>query len=552
MSTPLFRWVSSNVRELRPSHSDWSGVTRSWRRDVLAGVTVGVVALPLALGFGAASGAGPAAGIVTAIIAGVVASVAGGSSVQVTGPTGAMAVVLLPMVHRFGLSAIPIIAVMAGILLVIASVAGAGRALTYFPWPVIEGFTVGIALVITFQQLPHLFGVAHGHSAAPLGIAWDAVRQFWATPSLAAPLIALATIGVIALVHRVRPSWPASLLAVAVVTVSTISVHHVARIGSLPAKVISPRLPTGWSNAASLFSAAFAVAILAGLESLLSAKVADGIADHRAHNPTRELFGQGVANIAVAFFGGVPATGAIARTAVNVRSGARTRLAAAVHSLVLLAVLLLAAPWVAKIPLAVLAGVLIATAAGMVERHSVRSVVRSTLGDAAVLVVTAALTVLVDLITAVEIGLVLAAFVSLAAISRNSQIERDDLELDTDESRDAELLRHRIVVYRLEGSLFFGAAQRFFSVVADPRSVEVVIFRMPRLRFLDATGARAFGELVDELTERGIAVLIKGASTEHERILRSTGVIDKLHGEHLFTSMEDAIAHASTHVRRAA
>ena len=321
-----------------------------------------------------------------------------------------------------------------------------------------------------------------------------------------------------------------------------------------------------------LFSAAFAVALLAALESLLSAKVADGMADTGRHSPDRELFGQGLANLASPLFGGMPATGAIARTAVNVRAGAHTRLSAIVHSLVLVLVVYLAGPVVAEIPLAALAGVLMVTAVRMVEVHNVRSVLRSTRSDAVVLVLTAAATVVFDLIVAVEIGIAAAALLALRAVARSSTAtaegvpsglpamlarptptasagapERPEVTPDVE----AELLSQHIVAYRLDGALFFGAAQRFLTELTDVADVQVVILRLPWLQVLDATGAQALGDIATELEDRGITVLLTGPRPEHLRILTAVGALDALaHENHLFDNLDDAVAHARTHVGR--
>ena len=539
------------VRRMWPSVADYGGLSRSWRTDVMAGITVGVVALPLALGFGVASGAGAGAGLVTAIVAGLVAGVFGGSSVQVSGPTGAMAVVLLPIVHHYGVGAIPLVGFIGGTLLLAAGLLGAGKALTFVPWPLIEGFTVGIAVVIALQQVPNALGVTGVHGSTTVVTAWEAFYKFVRSPAWTTVAVTVATLVLLAVLHRVRPSWPTSLLVVVLVTASTANVHALNRIGSLPRTFGHFHWPSGWTHLSNLMGAAFAVAVLAGLESLLSAKVADGLADHSRHHPNRELVGQGFANLASALFGGVPATGAIARTAVNVRAGARTRLAAITHSVVLLIVALFAASLVARIPLPVLAGILIMTAWRMVERRGVLSVLRSTKGDALVLIVTAALTIAVDLITAVEIGLALASVVVLANVARSSSVSTELLALDDDEERDAALLQHRIVIYRLEGAMFFGVAERFLATMAEHSQIRVVILRMPQLQYLDATGARALGNLIEGLSQHGVRVLLKGVRPEHERLLRQVGTLDEIIvRNHLFTDLDAAIAHARHHARR--
>jgi SulP family sulfate permease len=304
-----------------------------------------------------------------------------------------------------------------------------------------------------------------------------------------------------------------------------------------------------------LFSAAFAVALLAGLESLLSAKVADGMSDAPPHDPDRELFGQGLANLVTPLFGGMPATGAIARTAVNVRSGGRTRLSAITHAFVLLAVVYFGGSLVAEIPLAALAGVLMVTACRMVDLHGVRMVLRSTRGDAAVLVLTAVATVAFDLIVAVEIGVAVAALLALRAVARNASAVAEPVAATADgvtPDEEQELLSEHILAYRLDGALFFGAAQRFLSELTAVHGVQVVILRLPALQVLDATGAQALGEIVAQLEARGITVLLKGPRPEHLKVLEAVGVLDRLaHERHLFDNLDDAIAHARLHVARA-
>jgi SulP family sulfate permease len=304
-----------------------------------------------------------------------------------------------------------------------------------------------------------------------------------------------------------------------------------------------------------LLSAAVAVAALAAIESLLSAKVADGMQDGRPHDPDRELLGQGMANIVAPLFGGMPATGAIARTAVNVRSGAVTRMASIVHALTLAVIVLVAAGLVARIPLAALAGVLMMTAARMVERHNIRAVLTSTRSDALVLAATAAATVAFDLIVAIEIGMVVAAVLALRMLARSARIEETPIDAARPElghEREMALLDEHIVVYRLDGALFFGAAQRFLATLTETGEVRVVILRLPHLHMIDATGAQTLGQVVENLEERGITVLLKGPRPEHVPVLRAVGVLDRLaHDRHLFGDLDAAVAHARVHVTRA-
>ncbi|MFD0597174.1 SulP family inorganic anion transporter [Catellatospora coxensis] len=335
-----------------PGRADWATMRRQPRRDLLAGLTVAVVALPLALGFGVSSGLGAAAGLATAIVAGALAALLGGSNLQVSGPTGAMTVVLVPIVHRFGPGGVLTVGLIAGVLLVALALARAGRYVRYVPAPVVEGFTAGIAAVIFLQQVPAALGVPAPEGEKVTAIAWQAVVDFAAQPQWTALALALGVATVMLIGARWKPGVPFSLLAVAAVTVVAVVAHlDVARIGQLPATLPAPSL--GFLDPAAvpmLLTSAVAVAALAALESLLSATVADGMTVGQRHDPDRELFGQGVANLVTPLFGGVPATAAIARTAVNVRTGAGSRLAALTHALVLALIMLAAAPLVAHIP----------------------------------------------------------------------------------------------------------------------------------------------------------------------------------------------------------
>ena len=543
----------SLLGRLLPRRSDYAGLSRTWRSDVIAGITVGVVALPLALAFGITSGLGADAGLVTAIVAGLVAAVFGGSNVQVSGPTGAMTVVLVPIVARYGVDGVFLVGLMAGVLIIVAGVAGFGRYLAFIPWPLIEGFTLGIATIIFLQQVPGALGVDKPDGDNTVVVAGRAVGDALSGNGTVWSLLLFAiVVAVISVVPRIHRGLPASLLAVVVATaVAEIVDARVDVIGSLPSSLPLPSLPDiSMDRLSSLFGSALAVAALAALESLLSAKVADGMAGAGRHDPNRELVGQGLANLASPLFGGMPATGAIARTAVNVRSGAHTRVAAITHALVLVVVVFAGSGLVSRIPLAALAGVLMMTAMRMVDVHNVRAIVRATRSDALVLMITAVVTVAFDLILAVEVGLAAAAVLALRHVARTSALIADPLPL-IDPSTADELRRDHIVSYRLDGALFFGAVQRFLSELSNVSDVEVVILRLPQLQMLDATGAQAIGDIIEDLERRHITVLLKGARAEHLRILRTVGAIDRLaHANHLFDDLDEAIAHAHDHVRR--
>ncbi|HET9011028.1 MAG TPA: SulP family inorganic anion transporter, partial [Gemmatimonadaceae bacterium] len=547
--------IAARLAAILPRRSDYAGFSASWKTDVIAGLTVGVVALPLALAFGITTGLGADAGLITAIVAGLVAAVFGGSSVQVSGPTGAMTVVLVPIIAKYGRDAVFVVGLLAGVFVIAAAFGRLGRYLAYMPWPVVEGFTVGIAIIIFLQQVPAALGVPKPEGENTAAVAVRATGDFLADGRGQAVGLVLLVAAVMIVVPRIRRSLPASLIAVAGATIVAQGASmDVARIGSLPSSLPRPTLPeTSFSQVRDLLSAAFAVAILAAIESLLSAKVADGMADVPRHDPDRELFGQGLANLVSPLFGGMPATGAIARTAVNVRAGARTRAAAAIHALVLLVVVFFAGGLVSKIPLAALAGVLMVTAWRMVEVHNVRAVARSTRSDAVVLVATTIATVAFDLIVAIEVGVAIAALLALRHVALNSEAERETLPADEllDSTEEAKLLHDHIVVFRIDGALFFGAAQRFLTELTAVTDVRVMILRLSQVQSLDATGAQALGEIVEELESRGITVLLKGARPSHRRILEAVGTLDHLaHQRHLFDNLDDAIAHARVHLAR--
>lgn len=521
-------------------------------RDLPAGLMVGLVALPLALGFGVSSGMGATAGLVTAVVAGVVAAVFGGSGVQVSGPTGAMTVVLVPIIATHGSNGVLVVGLMAGVMLIALGYAGAGRFIRYVPVPVVEGFTLGIAAIILLQQVPAALGVrAVGEKvlgqAASAAAAW-ATHPHWPSLAVAAAVVA----GVLGL-SRLRQGVPWALVVVVLATVANSLLGlGIATIGTIPAGLPSPAMPAlAFSDLDSLLLPAVAVAALSALESLLSATVADAMSVGQRHDSDRELVGQGLANLAAPLFGGIPATAAIARTAVNVRSGAVSRLAAVTHAGVLLVIVLVASRWVAMIPTAALAGVLVATAVQMVRVSSLGALVRSSRGDATVLIGTAAATVLLDLVMAVLLGLVLAGFFVLRQTAGSAELTEVPLD-DTDHTdEELALLDEHIVAYRIDGPIFFGAAHDFLLELTEVSAVRVVVLRMARVTVIDATGATVLADTISRLEGRGITVLLSGVRPQHERVLRELGVYDRLaHERHLFSTTPTAIEHARVHAAR--
>ncbi|CAL9618166.1 SulP family inorganic anion transporter [Streptomyces sp. enrichment culture] len=535
MSVPLARaGVLTRITALLPGRSDLEQMRRRPRRDLLAGLTVAVVALPLALGFGVSSGLGAEAGLATAVVAGALAAVFGGSNLQVSGPTGAMTVVLVPIVADHGPSGVLTVGLMAGLMLVALALLRAGGSMRYVPAPVVEGFTLGIACVIGLQQIPNALGVDQPDGERVLGVALSAVEDFARRPDWTAPALAVAVAAVMLLGARWKPTVPFSILAVIGATLLTGAAGlDVRPIGDLPSGLPAPSL--GFVDTAalgSLVAPAVAVAALAALESLLSASVADGMTVGQRHDPDRELFGQGIANIASPLFGGVPATGAIARTAVNVRTGATSRLASLAHAAVLAVIVFAAAPLVSRIPLAALAGVLLATAVRMVEVGSLRAMARATRSDALILVLTAVATLVLDLVLAVIIGLAVAGVLALSAVARQARLAPLPLDRQGDHTdAEHELLSQHIVAYRVDGPLFFAAAHRFLLELTELADVRVVILRMSHVSVVDATGALVLKDVMEKLARRGIVVMVSGIRPAHRRVLGSVGVLDLLRHE---------------------
>ena len=521
----VIRAGRARLRDLLPRPAEWQAAKRSSRRDLLAGLTVAVVALPLALAFGATSGLGAEAGIATAVVAGAIAAIFGGSNLQVSGPTGAMTVVLVPVVHQFGATGVLFVGFMAGIALIGLGWAGMGRYVKFLPAPVVEGFTAGIAVVIALQQVPAALGVEAGDQERVWAVAFDAAKKFVADPVLAPPLVALGVCILMLAGARLRPVFPFSLVGVVLATLASLAFGlDLTPIGELPAGLPSPSFGFfDLGSVSALLPAVVAVTALAALESLLSATVADGMSVGERHDPDRELFGQGLANLAAPVFGGIPATAAIARTAVNVRAGAGSKLAALSHSAILLAIVLVAAPLVSKIPLAALAGVLLATTIRMVEVGSLRAMAHATRGNAIVLLLTFGVTVVFDLVTAVVVGLGVAIVIALRSVASSANLLEVPLDHSDHSAEERELLSQHIVAYRLDGPLFFAAAHQFLLELTEVADVKVVILRMARVTTIDATGARVLGDAISKLEHRGIVVLISGIAEEHGEVLDRLG-----------------------------
>ena len=522
----------------RPVSPSW---TATWAGDLAGGVTSAVVALPLALAFAVASGVDPKAGLYTAIVAGIVAAVFGGSRLQITGPTGAMAVVLVGLVAQHGLESIWIAGIMAGMIQLALGLGRLGRLASFLPMPVITGFTAGIGVIILLGQLGNALGLTlpatHGGPLQQL----PALAGRFGGANLTALGLALGVIAIMALWPRLNRTVPSSLVALVAMTgLATACQLDVPRIGAIPQGLPMPALPP-FDPAAlgALVRPAIALATLGAIESLLSASVADRLSGGAPHDPNRELVGQGLANIAVPFFGGIPATGAIARTAVNIRAGAKTRMAGVVHGLTIALVLVALGPLAAQIPLAVLAGILIAVSARMIEWEQVRLVGRSTRSDLAVLALTFASTVIFDLVLAVEVGVVAAAVLFIRRMADLHLVKHP--ELATAVGLPASIAGE-VAVYELDRPLFFGDAQRFLETLLSDPGRRAVILKMDAVTTLDVTAAVALADGLWVLRRRGVIVALCGLPPVTEALVDRLAIMPGPEAVLRFTHLEAAVA----------
>jgi sulfate permease, SulP family len=493
--------------------------------DLMAGLIVGIVALPLAIAFAIASGVSPEKGLVTAVVAGFIISALGGSRVQIGGPTGAFIVIVYGIVQQYGVNGLIIATFMAGIMLILMGLARLGTVIKFIPFPLITGFTSGIALLIFSSQVKDFLGLEMGAVPADFIDKWQSYATHLSTVNGVALAIAAATVFVISFWSKVSHKIPGSIVAI-VVTTAVVHLFHLpvetigSRFGSIPSTLPSPVLPhLDWEIIKSLVKPAFTIALLGGIESLLSAVVADGMIGGN-HKSNMELIGQGTANIFSALFGGIPATGAIARTATNIKNGGRTPVAGMAHALVLLLIMVFAGKWATLIPMATLAGILVIVAYNMSEWHSFFSLTKGPRSDVAVLLTTFFLTVLIDLTVAIEIGMVLAAFLFMRKMINFSDVRllKSQLGKEGEEGGESDSNNIRnfsipkdVEVFEITGPLFFGAAYKFkdaMRVIEKPP--RVLIIRMREVPIIDATGIKALEEVFKTSKHRGTKLILSG------------------------------------------
>jgi SulP family sulfate permease len=480
-------------------------------KDVIAGIIVGVVALPLAIAFAIASGVSPEKGIFTAIIAGLVISALGGSRVQIGGPTGAFIVVVYGIVQQFGINGLIVATFIAGILLIIMGLTKLGSAIKYIPYPLIIGFTTGIAVIIFSSEVKDFLGLKMGSVPADFISKWLAYGQHFMSVNLYAAAIGAFTLLVVLLWPKITHRVPGSLIAI-LVTTFAVSFFHLpvetigSRFGAIPSSLPRPVIPAvSFAIIQQLIRPAITIALLGSIESLLSAVVADGMIGGN-HRSNTELIAQGIANICSSIFGGIPATGAIARTATNIKNGGRTPVAGIIHALTLLAIMLFVGKWAALIPMATLAGILIMVAWNMGEVENFLDVIKGSKSDAAVLLTTFGLTVLVDLTVAIEIGMILAAFLFMRKMMQVSSVEQGTIL--TDELSDT-VIPKGVDVFEINGPLFFGAAYKFedaMRIIENP--ARVLIIRMRNVPVIDATGIRVLREVYTSTKKQGTKMVL--------------------------------------------
>lgn len=525
---------------------------RHWPANLLAGVIVGVVALPLAMAFAIASGVKPEQGIYTAIVAGIVVSLFGGSRVQIAGPTGAFIVILAGVVAEHGIEGLQIATIMAGFILLVFGLARMGGVIRFIPLPVITGFTAGIGLIIWVGQWQAFFGlpaVSGQHFHQKLWALLQLLPQLDPTTTAMGLASLLLVIYTSRIPHMARVPGPLVALVAMTALQSMFHFDGVATIGSMFGEI--PRgLPAfhvpeiTLTRIVEMTGPAFAIAMLGAIESLLSAIVADGMAGTR-HNSNQELIGQGIANILAPLFGGIAATGAIARTATNIRNGGNSPIAGVVHALTLVLVLLVFAPMAANIPLATLAAILFVVAWNMSQvRHVVRMVRRAPRADVVILMVTLTLTVFTDLVVAVNIGVVLAMLNFMRRMADSVVVRQEDGETLQRElaAEDRGQWPADILVYSVEGPFFFAAADAFQRALAgthtDPRAV---IIRLVHVPFIDATGLEAIDSVITDLQSRGVQVVLVEANARVHGKLSKMGVIDRLGQNHFKATLAEAM-----------
>ncbi len=535
---------------------------RTFAQDAMSGIIVGIVALPLAIAFGIASGVSPEVGIFTAILGGFIVSLLGGSNVQIGGPTGAFIVIVYGIIQRYGIDGLIVATFMAGVLLIVMGALKLGTLIKFIPYPIIVGFTAGIAITIFSTQINDLFGLGLTQLPGDFLGKWGRYLGAFTNVSLLPFLFGVASILIIAFTPRLSKKFPGSLVAIVLLSLLAFLLKHFAHIEGLECigdrytiqtTLPRPVLPTlSMETVRELFPSAFTIALLGAIESLLSASVADGVTGDR-HRSNTELIAQGAANLVVPIFGGIPVTGAIARTMTNINNGGKTPVAGLIHAIVLLLLLLFLGPLMDYIPMAVLAGVLVIVSYNMSGWRSIVGILRGPRADIAVMVVTFALTVLLDLTVAIEIGLLLAMLIFMRRMieSVHIKVSEDTLHLDLEEQKH-HTLQHECInipkgveVYEIEGPFFFGIANQFEeAVTAVGRTSRVRIVRMRFVSFMDSTGLHNLTNLVRICKMSRVHLILSGVNKTVLHTLLVSGLLQELGQENVLPNIHLALQRA--------
>ena len=535
--------------------------------DLMAGIIVGIVALPLAIAFGIASGVSPEKGIITAIIAGFIVSLLGGSKVQIGGPTGAFIVIIYGIIQQYGEAGLIVATLMAGVLLILLGVFKLGAVIKFIPYPIIVGFTSGIAVTIFTTQIADIFGLSFGDEKVPGDFIgkWLIYFRHFDTVNWWNTIVSIISIIIIAISPKFSKKIPGSLIAIVVVTVAVYLMKMYGGIDCIPTIgdrfTINSELPDAvvptlnWEAIKNLFPVAVTIAVLGAIESLLSATVADGVIGDR-HDSNTELIAQGAANIVAPLFGGIPATGAIARTMTNINNGGKTPIAGIIHAVVLLLILLFLMPFAQYIPMACLAGVLVIVSYNMSEWRTFRSLMKNPKSDVSVLLVTFFLTVIFDLTIAIEIGLLIAMLFFMRRVAETTHVSVTTDEIDlSDEGEihhDEEVLSlpKGVEVYEIDGPFFFGVANKFDGIMKSMGDKpKVRIIRMRKVSFIDSTGLHNLESLFRLSEAEHIHMILSGVNEHVHRVLTKSGFDKKIGAENICSNINEAVEKAKAAVQ---
>lgn len=532
--------------------------------DIMAGIIVGIVALPLAIAFGIASGVSPEKGIITAIVAGFIVSFLGGSKVQIGGPTGAFIVIIYGIIQQYGIEGLTVATLMAGVLLILLGVFKLGTVIKFIPYPIIVGFTAGIAVTIFTTQIADIFGLSFGGEKVPGDFVgkWILYFRYFDTVNWWNVMVSIVSVAIIALTPKFLKKIPGSLVAIILVTVGVYFIKVYGGIGcidtigdrfTIKAELPAASIPAlDWEAIKNLFPVAITIAVLGAIESLLSATVADGVIGDR-HNSNTELIAQGIANMVTPLFGGIPATGAIARTMTNINNGGRTPVAGIIHAVVLLLILLFLMPLAKYIPMACLAGVLVVVSYNMSGWRTFKNLLKNPKSDVVVLLLTFFLTVIFDLTVAIEVGLVIACILFIKRVMETTQISVIKNEINPQEESDLVVHEEKlnipegVAVYEINGPYFFGIATRFeetMNQLGDRPKIRII--RMRRVPFVDSSGLHNLESLCHMSHQNGIHIILSGVNDKVHETLEKSGFFKIVGSQNVCANINLALERSRT------